>query len=925
MFPIVSNAEPKTVVRLNADGSLDVSFTLPDFTEYNHAGRVWTLAPDGAGGVLVGGAFQRADGVQRNGLARLLPNGSLELLFVPEINVNSQVSAVVVQPDDRLLVSGWLTDANGWWTTNTLARLNADGRGDESFVLTDYLEGGWTSRFALALEPDGQILLGATRGIIDEGRVLRRLNPDGSRDTAWFTRIQYHKGDGHRVTVRALALQPDGRVLAGGWFASVNDWPRPSLARFGADGEPDVGFYAPLAPYAYVESLALQPDGKVLVAGPSVLTASEACTNIGLARLNPNGSVDATFNFFGTSPIHCVSLLPDGRILIGGEFIDDPGGDEWQPPRLPQALARLCRNGSVDSSFQPIRIPAGDDCGVRALAQLPDGRLLIGGLWPGTDEGLPPCLARLNADGSLDASFQQNWVTYFFVKAIALQADGKAVVGGSGGIETPGGYTYVSLLRVNPDGSLDASFHAEMGALYSVSAVVWQPDGKILVGDSEAGGILRLNPDGSRDSTFDTRIGRVHALLLQPDHRILVGGEFEEVNGLPAIGLARLNNDISVPLPFVRREISPPSVRLIATPPAGVSVYAVEDQPPANWPVTNISHGGLWDAATGKVKFGPFYDAEPRTLSYTVIIPPCWPPCPGYFTGTASADGVNTPIVGDGRIVQPWPHPADVRSPEWSLSIGEVTVYGAAWRRGDTWPLPPNPIPIDYVTRAAMLWRGGECYRFDDRTNAPFWWVNCDAPGSADFQSAVAQVSNLPAAQRELPGMFVPGEPLTVTIATHPGGATRAYAVEDAVPTGWPVSAISPGGELDAVNGKVKWGPFLDAAPRDLSYQVVPPAGASGVVTFAGTASFDGAGLPVAGPRQISAGSRLRVALDPATGRLVLSLVGPAGSRYLIETSTDLSGWLPLSEVTASPDGTTLPLNSRPEEPQRFYRAQLIP
>ena len=180
-------------------------------------------------------------------------------------------------------------------------------------------------------------------------------------------------------------------------------------------------------------------------------------------------------------------------------------------------------------------------------------------------------------------------------------------------------------------------------------------------------------------------------------------------------------------------------------------------------------------------------------------------------------------------------------------------------------------------------------------------------------------------AERQLPVAFVPGEPLTVMIAARPAAHATAYAVEDAFPAGWTVADISPEGELDAVHGKVKWGPFCDNTPRTLSYQLVPPAGASGVVAFTGAASFDGASIPVAGTRQLRAGSRLRVAPEPVTGRLVLSLAGPTASRYLIETSTDLVRWLPLAEVTASPGGTILPLNSSPGEPQRFYRAQLIP
>ena len=97
------------------------------------------------------------------------------------------------------------------------------------------------------------------------------------------------------------------------------------------------------------------------------------------------------------------------------------------------------------------------------------------------------------------------------------------------------------------------------------------------------------------------------------------------------------------------------------------------------------------------------------------------------------------------------------------------------------------------------------------------------------------------------------------------------------------------------------------------------------MVAFAGTASFDGTSLTVTGAQQLRAGSRLRVGLEPATGRLVLTVVGPIGSRYLIETSTDLEQWLPLVELTASAGGTALPLGSSPDEPQGFYRAQLIP
>jgi uncharacterized delta-60 repeat protein len=403
---------------------------------------------------------------------------------------------------------------------------------------------------------------------------------------------------------------------------------------------------------------------------------------------------------------------------------------------------------------------------------------------------------------------------------------------------------------------------------------------------------------------------------------VYVAGEYVYVADMHG-GLVILRSTPLVPpAPFVRRAIARPNVQLIATPPAGTSVYAVEDTPPTNWPAVNISHGGVFDG--GKVKFGPFYDAQPRTLSYGVVMPPCWPPCPGYFTGTASADGVATPIVGDDRIVIPYPHPADLQPEDWSMSINEVTAYGSAWRRGETWPWPPNPISIDYVTRAGMLWRRGEQYQFDPLTNAPLWWVPWQGGTrvSPVLKYARTVVSS---AEAPLPAYFVPGEPVTVTIQITPATGVEAYAVEDTVPAGWSVANLSPGGHWDAVNQRVKWGLFLDDTPRALSYQATPPSTAAGSVAFNGAVSCDGASVAIRGPRQLRASARLTVLHSGQPDSMSLRLLGPMNGRFLVETSTNLMEWTPLVEVTPSPGGTMLPLNLSLGEPQRFFRAKLIP
>jgi len=167
-----------------------------------------------------------------------------------------------------------------------------------------------------------------------------------------------------------------------------------------------------------------------------------------------------------------------------------------------------------------------------------------------------------------------------------------------------------------------------------------------------------------------------------------------------------------------------------ATPNAGTQVYAVEDSPPLNWTVSNISHGGTFDSINRKVKFGPFFDATARSLTYEVT-PPANESGIKQFAGTGSTDGVDTPIGGQSTIDLAPMHPADNNPADYRMVIGEVTAYGAAWKTGQTWPNEPNPIPIGYVTRAGALWKGGEVYTFDPAANAPLWWVNLTGQSGA--------------------------------------------------------------------------------------------------------------------------------------------------------------------------------------------------
>lgn len=306
-------------------------------------------------------------------------------------------------------------------------------------------------------------------------------------------------------------------------------------------------------------SLALQPEGQIVFTGEATRLADEVLN--GLGRLEMDGSMDATFNQgSGMSPVRgrVVARQADGKLIFGGNFTSLRDG----PARR---LARLFSSGSSDPSFQ---VGNGPNQEVRAIAIQADGRILIGGAFTAFNGTARRGLARLLADGSLDTSFLASPIAELAqmeVEALALQPDGKVLVAGS--IRTngandlfPGGFSS-GVLRLHSNGTVDTSFdigagaHAEgdVNALARVYTLLLQPDGKVLVGGDFTGfrgvtarRVARLNANGTLDTGFQSAMGAngpdntVHSMALQADGRILLAGGFNTLAGVTRNVLARL-------------------------------------------------------------------------------------------------------------------------------------------------------------------------------------------------------------------------------------------------------------------------------------------------------------------------------------------------------------------------------------------------
>lgn len=355
-------------------------------------------------------------------------------------------------------------------------------------------------------------------------------------------------GDGKRAidfggtdAANAVLVQPDGRIVLAGGGAGANESSfcvarlRPSGAldtTFGSGGKRTIDFGG-VNDAAF--GAALQADGKILLAGSSDL-------QVAVARLNPSGSLDTTFSgdgkrlfsWGGLGRAMAVLGLGNGKILVGG--FSGPEGGNIQ-------VARLNASGTLDTGFStggkaPVDF-GGTEFGL-AMARQANGRILVAG----SSSIVGGVVARLRANGALDPDFGGDGRVPLpgggVARAVLVQPDRRIVVAGN-----LGGSAMMSVTRLNSNGTPDMTFGAagttsiDFGSLADLgNDVVLQPDGKIVVAGytqaDEEVAVARLNPDGSLDATFGAA-GKAtvdfgvatfgFAAALQANGRIVVAGQ----------------------------------------------------------------------------------------------------------------------------------------------------------------------------------------------------------------------------------------------------------------------------------------------------------------------------------------------------------------------------------------------------------------
>jgi uncharacterized delta-60 repeat protein len=339
-------------------------------------------------------------------------------------------NALAIQPDGKIVVVGG-TSVND---DAAVYRLKKNGGLDKTFDgdgAKGIDSGGAESGFATAVQPDGKIVVvGATT--VGQDAAVYRLNSNGSLDRTFNGDGAMGINSGGLEIGRAVALQPDGKIVVVG-STSVGD--NAAVYRVNPNGTLDPTFDGDGAKgidSGAVEvgaAVALQPDGKIVVVGSTTVGG-----NVAVYRLNPSGSLDPTFDGDGAKGIDsggfedgfAVAIQPDGKIVVVGQT--SVGNNA--------AVYRLNPNGSLDSSFDGDGAKGldsgGDEFGFATAIQ-PNGKILVAGY---TSDGDDAVLYRLNPNGSLDTRFGDQGERTLDVGdlqvafAMALQSDGKIVVGG---------------------------------------------------------------------------------------------------------------------------------------------------------------------------------------------------------------------------------------------------------------------------------------------------------------------------------------------------------------------------------------------------------------------------------------------------------------------------------------------------------------
>jgi uncharacterized delta-60 repeat protein len=518
-------------------------------------GTVSSAATLPNGQVVLLGNQLYTNGSLTGSLVRLLPSGELDEAFfqrtgMVDCGTVDEISPyrplVRAYPDGGLLLVGPIVAPQA---SGAVLRLLPSGEADPAFVLPPDVK--LPSIRTAAIQADGKVLLAGIANRYSGAPCLLRLNADGSLDPTFSAALTLTSAD----YVQTLAVQPDGRILVAGHFAQ----PATGLVRLLPSGAHDPSFQPQVAAGGIVEEVLCRPSGRILVAGRSTLTLRGRKGSV--QQLLPDGQLDTTFDPTPTAAYSLIRVGDNRRLHLL------PGGRVCVLPVAPApAAVFLLPNGQLD----PAR-PALTNWPLSSLAAAtPDsaGQLVLSGTY--RHRGGPPSnLVRLLPTGRLDAGFRPQLCQLGTVRSLLEQPGLGVLLAGS--FDLVNGTPTPNLARLLPGTStVDTAFSRRIPRLSPLDVLaLHQPanyfvaSGFQTVNERSWSGVIRLYPDGRLDTLFRRWPGGYasSSLAVRPDGRVLVAGPSSQ-----AVGVLLANGDADQSFVLAQSTSLGTPVRLLAQP-----------------------------------------------------------------------------------------------------------------------------------------------------------------------------------------------------------------------------------------------------------------------------------------------------------------------------------------------------------------------
>lgn len=372
-YDFVNGTPRGRIARLNSDGSLDTGFN-PGTGVDNDVKAIEVQADNK---VIVAGYFSKVNNITKNNVARLNADGSVDTSFTANTDSSvwdiSQGESTIYDPFSALsghfFLGGQFTSVNGSERRH-VAKLTPAGSLDTSFNTGAGITSG-TRVWTVAALPESKVLVGGDFTAFNSSNYsnLVRLSASGAVDTSFSI------GSGANSIVTSLVVQPDGKYLVGGAFTTFNNTGHSGIVRLLNTGAIDPSFNCNVTGgYGKIRSISLQSDGHILIGGN--FTTVNGFSRLNIARLNPNGSLDMEFGPEAVTNeiIYTVAVLGQNQVVVGGKFTAingqarekigrfavDPslggpaanphtlfagGKDDWRRVNLPKAFVNT---GSLD-------------------------------------------------------------------------------------------------------------------------------------------------------------------------------------------------------------------------------------------------------------------------------------------------------------------------------------------------------------------------------------------------------------------------------------------------------------------------------------------------------------------------------------------------------------------------------------------------